>query len=292
MANETTTSSLNKIERVYSDSISEAFTKKVVAINLISSEDLPVGTLVKSYKNEVDFAEAAAATVAEGGSFSTNTEMTNLQTNLTAAKSAISSKLTVEGVDFQIVSDQRVVEKQSSALARKADTEILALFPSFTNSLTCTANGTLDELYDAVFYVHEDTLRYDSVLNAVIGLKYANAIRKEVANSAASQFSLENRLSIMGQAGQAIVKPNGYLGSLPALNIYVTSGFSESGSDVVQGVFDPADAIEGIYGTSVNTWAIKVGQGNPSFVVELSSYYYHACTIRRATAGCKVLSNI
>lgn len=291
MANETTSSSLNKIERVYSDSISEDFTKKVVVINLISSEDLPSGTMVKSYLNDVDFTEAAAATVAEGGSFSTNTAMSNTQVNLTAAKSAVSSTMTVEGSDFNIVSDQKIVSKQGSALARKADTEILALFPSFTNSLTAAAVGTLDELYDAVFYVHEDTLRYDSVLTGIIGLKYANAIRKEVANSGAAQFQLENRLSILGTPGQALVKPNGLIGSIPGLNLFVTAGFATSGADVVQGVFDSSDAIEGIYGNSVNTWAIKKGQGNPSFVIELSSYYYHACAIRRATAGCKLLSD-
>lgn len=291
MAGETTSASVNKIERVYSDSISEDFTKKIVAINLISSEDLPSGTLVKSYKNEVDFVESDADTVTEGGSYSTNTEMTNGQTNLTAAKSVITSKLTVEALDFNIVSDQKVVDKQSSAIARKADTEILALFASFSNSLTSASVGTLDDLNDAIFYVQEDTLRYGSVLTAIIGGKFANAIRKQVSNSGAAQFSLENRLSVLGQPGQPLVQPNGYLGSIPGLNIFVTSGFATSGADSVQGVYDSADAIEGIYGNSVNTWAIKVGAGNPSLVVELTSYFYHACTLRRAGAGCKVLSD-
>lgn len=291
MAGETLSSSVSKIERVYSDSISEDFIKKVVAINLISSEDLPSGTMTKSYKNNVEFIESDADTVSEAGSYSTFTEVTNTQTNLTAAKSMISSKLTVEVMDFNIVSDQEVVSKQSSAIARKADTEILALFPSFTNSLTALSVGTVDDLFDAVFYVHEDTMR-DNALNAVIGRKYANAIRKEVNSSGAAQFSVPNRLSLLGEPGQALLAPNGYMGSLPGLNIYVTSGFSTSGGDVVQGVFDPADAIEGIYGRSVQTWATKIGAGNPSLVLELTSYLFHACTLRRAGAGCKVLSDI
>lgn len=290
MSGETTTSSINKIERVYSDSISAAFLKQIVAIPLIRSEDLPSGTMVKSYKNEVGFAESAAATVAEGGSHTTNTEMTNAQVNLTAAKSVVSSVITVEAEDFNIASDQQVVDKQASALRRKADTEILALFPSFTNSLTSTSVGAIDDLFDAVFYEHEDMER-DNVLRAIIGRKFANAIRKEVNSSGAAQYSIESRLSILGAPGGVLRQPNGYIGSIPGLDIFATSGFSTSGGDVVQGVFDPADAIEGIYGNAVKTVAIKVGKGNPSLVTELTSYMYHACTIRRATAGCKVLSD-
>lgn len=286
MANETVLSGINRIERVYSDSISADFIKKVVAINTISGSDLPSETLVKSYKNKVAFSEGAAATVSEGGSFSTNTALTNGQVNLTAIKSAISSKISVEVSDFNIVSDAEVVSEQASAIARAVDTEILALFPSFTaGTVTATSVGTLDDLYDAVYNVQNTTLRYDGVLNAVISLKTANAIRKEIANSGASQFSLENRLSVLGSPGQAIVKPNGSLGELPGLRLFVTSGFSTTGGDNVQGVFD-VDAIEGIYGSSVNTWAIKVGQGNPSFVIELSSYFWHAAGIRRAGSGC------
>lgn len=286
MANETILSGINKIERVYSDSISADFVKKVVVVPLISGEDLPTGTLVKSYKNQVAFSEAAATTVSEAGSFSTNTQLTNGQTNLTAIKSAISSKISVEVSDFGAASDAEIVANQSSAIARAVDTEVLALFPSFTaGTITATSVGTLDDLYDAVYAVHASTLRYDSVLTAVIGLKCANAIRKEVANSGASQFTLPNRLSVLGEPGAPIIAPNGLLGSLPALNIFVTAGFSTSGGDSQQGVFDSSDAIEGIYGQGIKTWAIKVGAGNPSFVVELSSYFWHAATVRRAGSG-------
>lgn len=292
MANETILSGINRIDRVYSDSISADFVKKVVVVPLISGEDLPSGTLVKSYKNQVAFSEGAATTVSEGGSFSTNTQMTNGQTNLTAIKSAVSSKISVEVTDFGVASDAEVVANQSSALARAVDTEVLALFTSFTaGTVTATSVGTLDDLQDAIYTVHASTLRFDSVLTAVIGLKYANAIRKEVSNSAASQFTIPNRLSILGEPGGQIVAPNGFLGSVPGANIFVTSGFSTSGGDNVQGVFDSTDAIEGIYGKGINTWAIRIGQGNPSFVVELSSYYWHAATTRRTGAGAKLLSD-
>lgn len=292
MANETILSGINRIERVYSDSISADYTKKVVVVPLISGEDLPNGTLVKSYKNQVAFSEGAAATVSEGGSFSTNTQLTNGQINLTAIKSAISSKISVEVSDFGVSSDAEIVSAQSSAIARAVDTEVLALFTSFTaGTVTAAAVGVMDDIHDAVYLTHASTLRYDSVLRAVIGLKFANAIKKEVANSGASQFSIPNRISILGEPGGSIIAPNGYLGSLPGVDIFVTAGFSTSGGDNVQAVFDPADAIEGIYGKGINTWAVKVGQGNPSFVVELSSYYWHAATLRRVGAGAKLLSD-
>lgn len=288
MANETTTAGINHIERVYSDSISAAFLKSVVAMQLIHSEDLPDGTLVKSYKNKVGMTETSG-TVAEAGNFTTVTQHTNTQGNLTAAKTPTSSTLTVEALDFNLTSDQEVVDEQTSALKRGTDTEILALFPSFTNSITAVGAGVVDDLYDSCFLTADATQR-DVVFRGIFGRKFINTIRKEIQNSGGASYTIENRLSVLGQPGQPLAQVNGYVGSIPGLDLFQTSGFSTSSSNVVQAIFDPTDAIEGIYGKGVNTWAIKVGRGNPSFVIELSSYFYHACLMRRSGAGTKYAS--
>ena len=289
MTNTTISNQAFPTER-FIDAVSAALVKKIVIAPLVFNTNLPVGTLTQALRKKTGMAEVASK-LSQAASYSTVTPYITTSVNMTAGKTPISSTVTVEVIDFQVVNIAEVASEQSNALTRTVDTEISALFTGFSNQITSVAGGALDDLTDSVYLVNASTDR-DNPLRAIIGRKFHNSIVKEMDKSGASSFTIESNLSLLGGGSGALISPNGYAGSRPGLEIYVTSGFAESGSNLVQAVFDPTDAIAAMVSPSVNANVIFVGRGNPSFVYEVSSYLWSSATLWRAEAGAKLLSDI
>jgi hypothetical protein len=283
MANETITSGLAFPAKVYSDAISAAFVKKPIVLPLIFGVDWNarvggggVGSNVITLRKDGSLTDPSSA-VSEGANFTTNSQYQTTSVDITIVKHAISSFVTVEALDVIGLSEMKLVQEQANALARQIDTAVLALAAGFTTTVTSTALLTVDDLFDSQYNVVKNTNGVAQTVYAVISRKSANALRKELISSGASAFSLPTYLSLLGSPGADFEQPNGYVGGLPGIECFATSGFATDSGNDRQMVFDPNTALAGSYQPSVSTMVIPVGKGNPSFGYEISSYIFGGC---------------
>jgi len=295
MANETITSGLAYPAKLYTNAISAAFVKKPVVLPQIYAVDWAqqktaggLGSNVVTLRK--DGYLTSGGTVSEAASFSTYTQYQTSSVDITIIKEAVSSWLSVESIDVIGVNEQKIVDEQASAIARKIDTAILALASGFSNSVTASALLLVDDILDAVYQCTKNTEGVTTKTNAIISRKSANAIKKELKNSAASVYTLPVMLSLLGTPGSE-VQSNGHIGSLPGCEVFSSSGFATGGGDDYQMVFDPAIALAGVFAPQVKTMIIPKGAGNPSFGYEINSYLHYGITEWNDSAGCFLKSD-
>lgn len=294
MANETILTGIAHPTDVYTDAVSAALVARIVLVPLIYSEDLPVDTTVKYFRKAASLTASASA-LAEAGNYTTNSQWAPTAIAVTAVKDVCCSFVTVESQQFGRADNATIARAQGEALARRLDNEIAALFAGFSTGVTATSVCTVNDVMDAAYTVRANTAdQASSFLNAVLSLKSVNALRKEQLASGASVYSVESFLSLLG-AGSGLstkVANPGYVGSLPGVNVFQFAGTFATGSgDDTQAVFDPAMALAGVYGRSVQTKIIEVGKGNPSFGTEISSWVFHGVSEWNDYAGCMLKSD-
>ena len=273
MANETVFTGLAHVTDVYSDAISAALIKSANVFPLIYSEDLPVGTTVK-YVSKDGYLTASASGVSEAANYTTNSQYATTSIAITAIKDVVSSFVSVEAAQFGGIDRAKIARKQGEALARRLDDEVIALFAGLSQLVTASSVATVNDLLDCAYLIQKNTAgAFSEKPVAVLGYKAVQAIRKELIQSAASAFTLESNLSLLGAMP---VQANGFCGSLPGLDVFAAgSGFATTGGDDRQGVFLRSNTFAGVYAPAPITMEIQVGKGNPSFGFEVSSYIFH-----------------
>lgn len=287
MANEQLYSSSAHQTDVISAAISGALVKKLVCVPLIYAEDLPQGTAVKLFRKDGSY---TASSISEAATYSFSSSSVNAQSTVsaTAAKTGLATKLTVEAEQFGNINMAKVIQGHANAIARSLDSDVLALFSSFsTSSQTATTIMTVNDLMDAVYkVVAQNAAPVGGALNAIVHHKQLNEVKKEVLQNGAAAFANESMISLLKNSPQA---SNGFAGTLPGLNLYQTSGLPTSASDTIACVFNSDMAFAGMYSPSVGVRQVWVGSGG--FYNELASWVFSKVVIWNDAAACKVLSD-
>lgn len=289
MANETVFSGLAHPTDVFSAAISAALVKNVIAVPLIYSEDLPMGTQSKYVRKDGSLT-ASTGGVSEAASYSTLSQYTTTGVAITIIKDVVSTFVSAEAVQFGGVSEALLAQKIGEALARELDNEILTKATGFSNAVTATTVLTIDDLMDAAYTVRKNVKGAASgALVALLDHKGAHEISKEIVKSSASVFTIQTNIELLGNLN---ITANGYVGALAGVNVFQTSGFSTGSGDNKQMVIDPAIALAGCYGSSVVMMPpIPTGQGNPSFGWEVSGLAWHGVSEWNDSGGCGLFSD-
>jgi len=285
MANETERANVVAPTDVISQGISAALVPNVVVMPLIYTEDLPTGTNLKKMRKA---GSLTAETIAESNAytFSASSEYTETSVNATAAKSVVISKATVELQQFSdTMSLDKLTEEQGKALARAVDAKPKALFSGLSQTVTSTNILTVADLMQAAYLVQSGTSGVSGgQLRGVLDFKGVNEIRKEIVASGAAVFSQESMTSLLS----GIVQLNGYVGSIPGVDLFATNGLPTDSSDDVGAVFDPNICFAGIVGVVDNR---SVWKGSEGLFDEMTAWIFSAYVEWNDAAGCGVKSD-
>lgn len=286
MANETELANIIGPTDVISDGITPALVSRVVALPLIYTEALPMGTNVKKFRKEGSLtAEAIAESAAY--TFSASSEYTETSVTATATKFGVISKITLEANKFRNLTPERLIMKQAEAIARDLDDEVLALFSGFSTQVTATSTLTVDDILQAVYLVQSGTSGVSGRrLRGIFDFKGINEIRKEIIGSTAVAWSHSEMVGILA----GLQEPNGYVGSLAGVDLFQTSGLPLATADDVALVFDPELAFASMIGDSVDTYVSPM-KGSEGGYWEVASYQFYDVVEWNDAAGVGVLSD-
>lgn len=285
MSYETEQGNVSKADAVISAIASPAFVESSKALAQGKVLEFPSNNAVLKFNKDGSF---VAEITAESGtySFDAGDEFSQTAVTCTAQKYTHIWKPTVEAERFS--GDQIGLDKagklSGEALARKFDSTFIAQFPSITNLVTATADLTKDDLLDAQYTVHS-AMNMDRRLHAMINRKARNAIRKELTSVTASAFSNLEMLSLVNQQ----IQPNGLVGEFADIMIFNTSGFTATGGDDQQCVYDPEYAF-GI-GVDSRVYSRSVFKASEGFFTEVATYMFMATCIWNNTAACELRSD-
>lgn len=232
MANETTSTSISEL---YTEIIQEAiFTfqetsvmRPLVTTYNITGQGKQVAVPI--------FPTVAAAAVSEGSDLA-NTEVNPTETTITASEVGVMTTLT----DLARESSSRPIAQDigrvfGEALAKKVDTDLVGLFPSFASANDLGAAGT--ELTADLLLKAESTLRALNVPRPYYAVFHPKAV-----------FNLKKTLTQAGYAGTATalssvgenVYGSGFVGNIFGIDVYENANISiSSAGDCVGGVFHP-----------------------------------------------------
>lgn len=285
MANETEISNAAKPTNVVSDAISAALVQAVVCVPHVYAEDLPVGTNVKLFRKDGSLT-AEAVSESATYNFSASSELTQSTITATAVKTAVVSKLTVEAQQFTSIDMNKIAMEQGKAIARKLDDDVLALFDGLTNVVTATNVLTVADIMQGAYTVRSALA--GGIGRRLIGIfdyKGIFEVQKELMLSAASALTQAPLITLLTGLPQA----NGYVGSVPGVDLYQTDGLSTTGGDDQAAVFNPETCFAGVYSPSVQTRQVWVGSGG--FWDEIASFVFSHVVEWNDTAGVEVRSD-
>ena len=232
MADETTSSSISEL---YTEIIQEAiFTfqetsvmRPLVTTYNITGQGKQVAVPI--------FPTVAAAAVSEGSDLA-NTEVNPTETTITASEVGVMTTLT----DLARESSSRPIAQDigrvfGEALAKKVDTDLVGLFPSFAAANDLGSAGT--ELTADLLLKAESTLRALNVPRPYYAVFHPKAV-----------FNLKKTLTQAGYSGTATalssvgenVYGSGFVGNIFGIDVYENANISiSSAGDCVGGVFHP-----------------------------------------------------
>ena len=287
MANETEFGNFALTTDVISAAISPALVSPVVVAPHIFYEALPVGTNVKLFRKDGSLvaetiSETTAHTVDAAGQ-----ELTQSTVTATCVKLCSNCEISVEAEQWAGATYADIARYAGEAIARDWDDEILALFASFDNTVTCSSILTIGDCIQAAYNVRANTSGVSSSrLVGIFDFKGMMEIQKEIVASGASNYSLESEISLL----QGIRGNNGFSGSKAGIDFYQTSGLPTSGSDDQALVYDPAICFAGMISDSPEVridWAGGIG----GYMTEISAYIFCDIIEWNDAAGCEVASD-
>ena len=232
MANETTSSSISEL---YTEIIQEAiFTfqetsvmRPLVTTYNITGQGKQVAVPI--------FPTVSASAVAEGSDLA-NSEVNPTETTITASEVGVMTTLT----DLARESSSRPIAQDigrvfGEAIAKKVDTDLVGLFPSFASANDLGSAGT--ELTADLLLKAESTLRALNVPRPYHAVFHPKAV-----------FNLKKTLTQAGYSGTATalssvgenVYGSGFVGNIFGIDVYENANLSvSSAGDCVGGVFHP-----------------------------------------------------
>jgi hypothetical protein len=270
---------------VVSDVMSPALVKSTCMMNLMHTEGLPAGTMTKLHGKK---GSLTAAALAESTALAVNSngELTDTSVTSTIAKVAVSSGISVEQLKFGNIDDVRIVEEQGAAIARYVDNDALSLFTGLSTVVTSTSIMTLDDIMLGQYNIFNSECPNKEVpLAVVLSHKGHYNIKKEIIQSGASAFTNPAFLEILGGKPQA----NCYVGSMPGLDFYATSGHQTSGGDTAQGIIHPLWCLGGNFAPAPETWSVK--KGSEGIYEEHITFFFYDCYEYNDLCGVELLSD-
>lgn len=284
MANETEQANIIAQTDVLADRASAALVRKIVVTPLIYAEEMsPTGTKVFPKEGSL-----TAGAVSESGSwsFGAGSEYTEGSLSLSQQKTMISVKLTREASRFTRADMMLMADRIGASIARDMEEDILALFDNFSGQDSSRTGTTLnvDALMDAAYQVKDnEAAPTGRRMVAVVDYKGSNEIKKELKDSGASAFGNVELVSALLGANPE----NGYVGNIPGIDVFETSGLPTSGSDDVALVFNPEMAFAAMYDSLVIESVFK---GSEGVWDEITGYMFNAVGEWNDEAGYGVLS--
>lgn len=225
-------------------------------------------------------AESTAYTFDSGDEFSQTSVSCTAQTYVHIFKPSIQSERFSDGqADLS-----KLGRLQGEAIARAFDATWIGLFPSITNLVTEVAGATKDGLLDAQYTVHNATMR-DVRLHVVISRKARNELRKEITSITASAFGTDKMLDLIGGPIQA----NGLVGEFSDMLVFNTSGFTTTGGDNQQAVFDPTLAFG--MGVDQTIYTRSVFKASEGLFTEVASWMFANAVLWNDSAACEYRSD-
>lgn len=285
MANEILTSTLALAADMVSDALGPAIANKVVCLQHVYAENIPVLTTKKQARKDGAMGLGAVTGEAATYTFGTAGEINQLKVELTIAKTVIGSKLTVEAEEFGQMDLQTVVSKQSNALSRTLDNAVKALATGFSQNVD--AGGALDveTLMDAAYLITAGNHESDGQRKvAILDPKGVNQIKKQLVQTGGTAFSNLELLSTL----TTLDTPNGFAGNLPGIDVFQVNGLPTGGGNRSGMVINPDLAFFGMYGTAPVTWIIP--KGVEGVYYEVVSYIWNQVAEWYDGAGIEVLS--
>ena len=255
--------------KVLSDLMAPAFVKATCMVNLIHGEDLPVMSMVKTFRKD---GSLTAALLAESTALAINSngELTRTGVDATVAKCVVSSGVSVEAERFSDIDANTIADRQANAIARYVDNDGLSMFGGFSTAVTSAAGMTIDDIMLGQYNIMAAECPNKEVpLACVLAHKGHYQVKKEIIQSGATAWTSQQLLSILQSTPQA----NCYVGSLPGIDFYVTSGHATSGGDNQQGIFHPMWALGGVFDTAPQLVTNK--KGSEGLYTEAVSYYFY-----------------
>lgn len=270
VANITEFSNSVTIGNALSKVASPALVKSTCMMNLIYTENLPVGTMtVKFVKN----GSLTAATLAESTALApdANGELTDSSVSATIAKCAVVSGVSVEGESFGNITLDRVGDEQGAAIGRFVDNDGLSLFSGLSTAVTSLTVLTLDDIMLGQFNIYNSNCPNQEVqLQCVLHPKAHYNIKKELIQSGATAWQNPAFVELL----QSKPQRNCYVGSLPGIaDFYATTGQGTSGGDTIDAIFHPMWCFAGAFAPAPVTWVRA--KGAEGFYTEVASYYFY-----------------
>lgn len=284
MANEIKIANAATPTDVISAAISRPLVDKVVCIQHVFAEGLPVGTPVKKARKDAALGLGATVTEASNYTFGSDSEFTQSSVSLTAAKTVIASKITEEAKQFTTITDQDIINKQGNSLARTLDNAVKLLATGWAQTIT-TANPLLiEDVMECAYliragYANEDGRR----LVAILDYKGVHQLGLQAVASSASAFVAPEMLAVL----MGLRNPNGFVAPIPGADVYEVGGLPTGGGYRSGMVINPALAMFGIYGP------VQVLRKNPDsqgLFTELTSYVFNQVAEWNDAAGIQLKS--
>lgn len=292
MANETELSNIITIGNAVSALMGPAFVNGSQGLSLVVTEPFPDNTNVIKLPIA---GTLTAETVAESTdyTYSASSELTDTSVTVTAKKTVLGTKITVEAARFGAgrASLDRIAGEHGRAHARLFDSDLKALFASIATAVTATSVLTKDVLIDARYSVVSAMKgAFSGRLVSMLDYKGVSEIQKELTSISATAFGNMEMLGILGMPSAA----NGYAGNVLGIDIYQTDGLplANTNTDDVGCVWDPLNCfyagVDGIQGLN-NT--LKEPSAINGLSTEVLTWTFFKVAEWRDTAGVRVLSD-
>jgi hypothetical protein len=286
MANEILTSTLALAADMVSDALGPAIANKVVCLQHVFAENIPVLTTKKQARKDGAMGLGTVTGEAAAYSFGSAGEINQLKVELTIAKTVIGSKLTVEAEEFGQMDLATVTNKQANALSRTLDNAVKALATGFSQNVDAGSAMDAESLMDAGYLITAGNHESDGQRKvAILDPKQVNQIKKQLVQTGGSAFSNLELLSVLTTLDTA----NGYAGTLPGVDVYQVNGLPTGTGKRSGMVINPDLAFFGMYGSAPVTWIIPNGAGGVYY--EVFSYIWNQVAEWYDGAGIEVKSD-
>lgn len=289
MSYETEYANITKPTNVISAGISAALVQAVVVVPHVHAEPLPVGTMVKLAR-KAGYLTAASLSESSAWTYSAeNTdELKETSVTVTAAKTAAMCKVTVEAQDFTSINLAAVAAEEGRAIARILDDNVLTLFSALNGGTAVTSSSTLTvaDIMQAAYLVRANLAnRNGGNMVGIFDYKGVFEIQKELIQSGGAALANRELITLLTGLQQL----NGYVGSVPGVDIFATDGLTTGSSDDYAAVFNPEIAFFGMYSPAPVVKMIDIVSGG--FWTEIGSYVYSAVAEWNDGAGICVKSD-
>jgi hypothetical protein len=188
-------------------------------------------------------------------------------------------------MQFAGVNDQQIIDKQANSLARTLDNAVKALASGFSQTVSSASVLTIEDGMEAAYLIRAGNAAPDGKRMVwIVDFKGRHQLDKQKIQSGAAAFSNEGMLSLL----MGMPQPNGYVGTVPGLDVYEVGGLPTGGGKRSSMVINPELAIFGIYGT---IQVLRKQPDSQGLFTELTSYVFNQVAEWNDAAGVEVESN-